>query len=159
VGQAARIAEQNARSNLGDDLISRNINVPTFALDILNPGFRDRVKVRRVGTDVLDGRSGWLIEFREQDRLTLVRTPTGGDQASRVAALVDLQSGEVLRTALTWRDVKGSITVWYGNAPGISVPVPIRMAEQYVTQTGEIVAGEATYTNFRQFETSARIVP
>jgi hypothetical protein len=32
VGQAARIAEENARFNLGEGLITRNINIPTFAL-------------------------------------------------------------------------------------------------------------------------------
>ena len=47
----------------------------------------------------------------------------------------------------------------YGHAPGIAVPVPIRMAERYVAPTGEIVAGEATYANFRQFETSVRVIP
>jgi len=159
VGQAARIAEQNARFNLGDGQFSRTINVPTFALEIVHPRFRDRVKVRTTGADVLDGRSGWLIEFREQGRLTLVRTPGGGDQPSRVVALVDTQTGEVLRTVLTWERVKGSITVSYGNAPGILVPVPIRMSERYVTRTDALVAGEATYTDFRQFETSARIIP
>jgi hypothetical protein len=159
VGQAARIAEQNARFNLGDDLILRNINIPTFALEMMNPRSRDRFRVRRTGADVLDGRPGWLIEFRERERPTLVRTPEGRDQASRVVALIDIQTGEVLQTVLTWDRVKGSIAVSYGHAPGISVPVPIRMAERYVTRTGALVAGEATYANFRQFETSARIIP
>ena len=90
----------------------------------MHPRFRDRVKVRRTGADVLDGRPGWLIEFREQDRLTFVHTPEGRDQPSRVVALADIQTGEVLRTVLTWEQVKGS-----------------------------------TYANFRQFETSARIIP
>jgi hypothetical protein len=159
VGQAARIAEQNARFNLGDALISRNVNVPTFAFELMTPRFRDRVKVRRTGTDVMDGRPGWLIEFREQDRPTLVRTPSGADQASRVVALVDVETGEVLRTALTWQNVKGSITVSYGSAHGIRVLVPIRMDERFETRNGEIVGGEATYANYRQFQTSARIVP
>ena len=158
VGQAARIAEQNARFNLGGGLVSRNINVPTFALEMINPRIRDRFRVRRTGAAVLDGRLGWLIEFREQERLTLVRTPEGGDQPSRVVALVDIQTGEVLQTVLTWARVKGSITVSYGHAPGIPVLVPIRMAERFVTRTGELVAGEATYANFRRFETSARII-
>jgi hypothetical protein len=159
VGQAARIAAQNARFNLGDDLITRDINIPTFALEMMNPRIRDRFRVRRTGAAVLDRRLGWLIEFREQARLTVVRTPEGRDQPSRVVALVDIQTGEVLQTVLTWEHVKGSITVSYGHAPGIPVPVPIRMAERYVTRTGALVAGEATYTNFRQFETSARIIP
>lgn len=158
VGQASRIAQQNARFNLGDSLISRTINIPTFALEVMHPRFRDRVKVRRVGAEVFEGRSGWLIEFREQDRLTFVRTPSGGDQPTRVVALVDTQTGEVLRTVLTWKYVEGSITVSYGSADGIPVPVPIRMDERFVTHDDEIVAGEATYTNFRQFATSARIV-
>jgi hypothetical protein len=152
IGQAARIAEQNARFNLGEGLISRNINVPTFALEMMN-------LVRRTGDDVMDGRPGWLIEFRERARPTLVRTPTGRDQATSVIALIDIQTGEVLRTVLTWEHVKGSITVFYGHAPGIPVPVPIRMNERYVTRTGEVVIGEATYANFRQFETRARIIP
>ena len=159
VRQAARIAEQNARFNLGEGLIARNINIPTFALEMMNPRIRDRFRVRRTGADILDGRPGWLIEFRERERPTLVRTPEGRDQASRIAALSDTETGEVLQTVLTWERVKGSIAVSYGHASGIPVLVPIRMAERYVTRTGALVAGEATYANFRQFETSARIIP
>ena len=158
VGQAARIADQNARFNLGEWLVTRNINVPTFALEIMNPRHRDRFKVRRRGVDAIDGRSGWLIEFREQNRLTFVRTPEGNDQPARVAALVDIQTGEVLRTVLTFERIKASITVFYGHATGIPVPVPIRMAESYVARNGALVGGEATYANFRQFQTSARII-
>jgi hypothetical protein len=158
VGQAARIAEQNARFNLAQHLVTRTINVPTLALEMMHPRMRNRFRVRRTGADALDGRLGWLIEFRERERPTLVRTPEGRDQPSRVVALVDIQTGEVLQTILTWEHVKGSITVSYGHAPRIPVPVPIRMAERYVTRTGELVAGEATYANFRQFETSVRVV-
>jgi hypothetical protein len=159
VGQAARIAEQNARFNLGEGLITRNINIPTFALEMLNPGIRDRFRVRHTGMDTLDGRPAWLIEFLERERPTLVRTPEGRDQPSRIVALVDIQTGELLQTVLTWARVEGRIAVYYGQAPGIPVAVPIRMAERYVVRSGELVAGEAIYANFRQFETNARIIP
>lgn len=159
IGQAARIADQNSRFNLGNDLVSRNVNIPTFALQIMHPRLRDRFKLRRTGDGVLDGRAGWLIEFREQGRPTLVRTPEGRDQATHINVLVDVETGEVLQTVLTWEHVDGSITVSYGRAVGIPVPVPIRMTERYVTGKGDLVAGEATYGNYRQFETSARIVP
>jgi hypothetical protein len=69
-----------------------------------------------------------------------------------------MQTGEVLRTVLTWEHVQGSITVSYGHVPGIPALVPIRMDERYVTRTGELVAGEATYANFRRFETSVRVI-
>jgi len=158
VGQASRIADENARFNLGEKLVSRNVNVPTFALEIMHPRFRDRVKVRRSGADTLDGRPAWLVEFREQKDHTYVRTPEGGDQPTRVVALIDPQTGEVLRTVVTWEHLKGSITVRYGQVPGVQVPVPILMAERYVARSGELVGGDATYTNFRQFQTSGRIV-
>lgn len=158
VGEAARIADQNARFNLGQYLVRRNLNVPTFALEIMSPLMRDRVKVRRTGAGALDGRPGWLIEYREQNRLTYVRTPEGRDQPSRVVALADMQTGEVLQTVLTFERVKATITVSYGHAPGIPVRVPVRMEERYVARTGEIIGGEATYANFRQFQTSVRVI-
>ena len=125
----------------------------------MNPGIRDRFRVRQAGVDALDGRPGWLIEFLERGRPTLVRTPQGRDQATRVVVLVDPQTGEVLQTTLTWDRVDGMIAVYYGHVAGIPVLVPIRMAERYVTSSGANVGGEATYANFRQFETNARIVP
>lgn len=158
-GEAARIRDQNARFNLGDGLIARDINIPTFALEMMSPRNRDRFTVRHRGAGAAGGRPGRLIEFREQHLLTMLRTPDGRDQPSRVVALVDNRNGEVLQTVLTWLRVKGSITVSYGDAPGVPVLVPIRMTERYVTRTGAFVGGEATYANFRQFETSARIIP
>ena len=109
VGQAARIAEQNARFNLGEGLLSRNINIPTFAMEMINPRIRDRFRVRHIGVDAPDGRPGWLIEFLERARPTVVRTPEGRDQATRVVVLVDIQTGEVLQTTLTWERVEGMI--------------------------------------------------
>src|SRR6185436_14705084 len=108
------------------------------------------------GAEALDGRAGWLVEFREQNRLTYVRTPEGRDQPSRVVALVDIETGEVMRTVLTWERVKGTVTVTYGAAPGVPAPVPIHMVERYDTPSGAIVGGEAQYDNFRTFQTSAR---
>jgi hypothetical protein len=158
VGQAAAIARQNARFNLGQYLVNRNINVPTFALELMSPRMRDRVRVRRRGAGTFEDRSGWLIEFREQGPRTFVRTPEGGDQPSRVVALSDMQTGDVLQTVLTWERVKGSITVSYGRVPRIPVPLPVRMVERYVALTGEVITADAVYANFRQFQTSVRIV-
>ncbi len=158
VGQAARIAEQNARFNLGENLVPRTVNVPTLAIEMLHPRTRNRFRARRAGSETLDGRPGWIVEFRERERPTIVRRPDGKDQPSRITALLDPQTGEVLRTVLTWESLQGSIAVQYRRVPGIPVPVPGRMSEEYILRSGESVAGEATYDNFRQFETSGRIV-
>lgn len=157
-GQAARIAEQNARFNLRSDLLPRTVNVPTFALDLLQPRYRERFSARRVGSEALAGRTGWVIEFRERDRPTIVRTPEGRDQPSRIELLVDPATGEVHRTTISWERVKGSIVVAYDRVPGIAVPVPITMFERYMTRNGDEISGDATYANYRRFETSGRLI-
>ena len=157
-GQAARIAEQNARFNLRNDLLPRTVNLPTFALDLLQPRYRARFSARRVGSEALDGRTVWRVEFRERDRPTIVRTPEGGDQPSRIEALVDPATGEIHQTTLSWERVKGSIVVAYERVPGISVPVPVTMFERFMTRGGDEISGDATYANYRRFETSGRLI-
>lgn len=157
-GQAARIAEQNSRFNLRNDLLPRNINVPTFALDLLQSRYRDRFSTRRIGAEPLTDRTGWVLEFRERARPTIVRTPDGRDQPSRIEALVDPLTGEIHRTTVSWERVKGSVIVAYDRVPGIAVPVPITMFERYTTPDGDEISGDATYANYRRFETSGRLI-
>jgi hypothetical protein len=158
VGQAARIAQQNARFNLADDLLTRNINVPTFALELLHPHRRDRFSVRRAGSEIVNGREAWVLEFRERAKPTIVRTPEGRDQPSRVLAVVDPVTGTVSKTTLSWEKLTGSIIVTYGLVPRISALVPLTMSERYTTRGGTKIAGEAVYANYRQFQTGARVI-
>jgi hypothetical protein len=155
--QAARIAELNSRFNLGSDVVTRNINVPTFVLELLHPRNRDRFSYQRKGTETVAGRTGVLIEFRERRRPTIVRMPDGRDQATRGTVLVDPITGEVLRTTVTWEKVSGSISVTFGTVPGIPVPVPLTMTETY-TRAGTVLSGEATYANYRTFQTGGRLI-
>ena len=37
--------------------------------------------------------------------------------------------------------------------------VPVEMRERYDNSWGEVTTGRATYTNYRKFRTSARLVP
>jgi hypothetical protein len=157
IGQASRIAGENARYNLAADVLRRNVNVPTFALEVLHPRNRERFSFRRRGEDSAAGRRGWLIEFRERDRPTLVRRPDGRDNPTRGSVLVDPATGEVLRTTLSWEKVRGQVTVDYGRVGGIDVPVPLRMTEQFA-QAGSTLSGEATYANYRQFRASGRLI-
>ena len=156
--QAARIAAENARFNLAEELLTRNINVPTFALELLHPRRRDRFSVKQTGTDTIDGRVGWVLEYRERDKPTIVRQPDGRDQPSRVAAVVDPIAGTVLSTTLSWERVTGSIIVTYGYVPTIPVPVPLIMSERYTTRGGSEISGEAIYSNYRRFQTGGRLI-
>ena len=174
--QAEAIANESARFNIGTRLITRNINVPTFVLQLLRPGLHQRFRFTRArgdgGRDAAvagpggaplpaDGRPAdvWQIEFRERDRPTIVRQArNGGDQPLRGTMAVDPRTGAVWATHLTWeRGPGGHISVTYDRVPEVSGLVPVRMVEEY-RDGRTFIRGEATYRNFRQFETSSRVL-
>jgi hypothetical protein len=155
--EAARIGEQNARFNLGSDVITRTINHPTFALELLQPRNRDRFTYKKVRVDDAADRSVWVIDYRERARPTIVRTPGGGDQPSRGTVAVDPATGEVWETRVSWEKVSGTVAVTYGRVPGIEVLVPKTMSERY-ERDGTVLTGDAEYTNYRQFQTGARLI-
>ena len=171
--QASAIANESARFNVGTRLITRNINVPTFVIQLMQDRNRERFRFSRVKSSDGRDKSGsggraqasedesarrWLIEYRERERPTLVRQVTGGDQPLRGTMRVDSQTGEVLQTTLTWeRGPNGIIAVTFAHVPDVDLLVPVRMSEQY-RDTRTIIFGEANYSRFRRFTTSARVI-
>jgi hypothetical protein len=167
--QAAAIANESARFNVGSRLITRNINVPTFVIQLMQDHNRERFRFSRVkisdrggpnkpGAVDDESASRWAIEYRERSRPTLVRQTNGGDQPLRGMMIVDPQTGEVSETNLTWeRGPGGHIGVTFGRVPDIDALVPIRMVEQY-RDARTTIFGEASYSRFRRFSTSARVV-
>ena len=171
--QASAIANESARFNIGTRLIARNINVPTFVIQLMQDRNRQRFRFSRVkvGNGRDKGSSGgraqasrdedarrWSIEYRERQRPTLVRQVTGGDQPLRGTMLVDSQTGEVLETTLTWeRGPNGIIAVTFAHVAEVDLLVPVRMSEQY-RDARTTIFGEANYSRFRRFTTSARVI-
>jgi hypothetical protein len=157
--QALRITRENARYNIGEAVVTRTTNVPTVALDLIHPRHRSRFAFARSGEEVLDGTPVWVLSYRERGgRPTVVRTPTGRDRRTNGRVWVDPWSGEVLRTELSWAEPPQSvIVVEYGRDEAIGARVPITMTEEYHSDRGT-VTGHATYTNYRRFQTAARVV-
>jgi hypothetical protein len=157
--QAASLADNNSRFNLANDFLPRNVNVPTFALELLSDRYSHRFTVRQAGTDVIDRRVVWTVDFTERDRPTIVRTAGGSDQPTEMRVQVDPSTGEILQTTVSWTRIQASIVVRYGRVPGIAVPVPLTMSERYSTalDSGGI-RGEASYANYRRFETSGTLI-
>jgi hypothetical protein len=157
--QALRITRENARYNIGEDIVTRTINVPTVALDLIHRRHRARMSIEKRGEEAILGRQAWVIAFRERDRPTILRTPDGRDRRSLVAVRVDPATGEVLRTDLSWDGAPGGfIVVHYRRDDGIGALVPDMMLEEYRGMKG-VVTGTATYTNYRRFQTTARLLP
>ena len=157
--QALRISRENARYNLGEDVVTRTINVPTVALDLIHPRLRSRFSIEKRGEETMLGVRAWVLEFRERDRPTILRTPDGKDRPGRGAVWIDPQTGEVLRTDLSWGgSPAGFIVVHYRRDERIGALVPETMLEEYRGHKG-LVTGTAIYTNYRRFSTAARVIP
>jgi hypothetical protein len=159
--QARRITAQNARYNIGEEVAVRNINVPTVALDLVHPVNRSRFSFSRSDTETIDGVAVWRLIYTERSRPSIIRDPRGGDRRARGSVWLDPSTGEVLKTTLQWEgEPRGFITVNYETDEGIGALVPVRMIEQYRRDRLQLlVEGEAIYTNYRRFQTGARIVP
>ena len=84
------------------------------------------------------------------------------DVPARGKLWLDRSSGEVLQTLLELENpesrLNGLMTVRYGRTSSFDVLVPVEMREVYSSAAGEEITTTATYSNFRRFETAARIL-
>jgi hypothetical protein len=157
--QAMRITRENARFNLGTEFVLRTINVPPLVLDLIHPRNRSRLRFSQRGEDTVEGTRVWIVGYEERTRPTLIRTPQGRDQVAKGTVAVDPASGRILRTALTWENgPAGSIEVEYRHDEHVGALVPATMVEQYRRSGAATITGRATYTNYRRFQTSGRLV-
>jgi len=182
LNRLTKIRDEGARFNIGG--VSRNFNDPTFTLMFFAAEVQPRFKFQLDGTDTVDGVNAVRIKFWEQRRPTLVRDGMKDAPASGFV-WVGPADGTVLKTQLTLTLITGSelrrmfsnasqeletraqIEVDYQRDAGIQSWVPIRMREQYrrifspldLSRVLERVTCTATYSNFRRFQASARLVP
>jgi hypothetical protein len=156
VAAAAQVVRESARYNLGSDYIVRNVNVPTLVLHLLHPRNRARFSFKKVAEEQIGDGPAWRIEYRERERPTIVRSPEGRDRPSHGSIWVNPVTGAVVRTAIVF-DRAASMIVTFGYVPGIAAIVPLAMSEQYNAGDATI-SGEATYSNYRRFQTGARVI-
>lgn len=155
---AARIAEESSRFNLGNTLIARNINVPTLVFEMLHPRNQWRFRFSKSGEDEIAGTRTWRLDYEEHEQPTFIRNSNGRDRPTHGSIWVNPATGEVWQTRLMWdSDPRGTITVTYGRVPNIDALVPLAMTERYDAKDSTIT-GDASYSNYRQFQTAARLL-
>ena len=151
------IARESARHNMG---LPRTTNVPLLAFELVHPRHRRRFAFSRHGLERVGGRQLRRIDFVETASPTVIQTSSGLDLPSRGSVWMEEQSGRVFQTEVRDRDARGwtRLMVTFVEHRGLGLLVPDRMREVFAIGggTGD---GEARYTNFRRFTTSARIVP
>jgi hypothetical protein len=163
ITQAKTIALAGAAHNLG---LMRTINLPTMPLEIVHPSHRQSLRYWLDGTELVRNIASTIVGFEETGRPTIVRQPDASNVVSRGKVWIEPSSGRIPR--IEW------IYVLQGRGPGAGLPprvrveffmheglgilVPARMDEVFAAYS-ENGSGDATYTNFRRFGTSARLVP
>lgn len=161
--RARAIAKASARHNLG---LPRTVNVPTAPLDIVHPLHRDAHVYERHDDDTVRGTRTAVIGFLELGRPTLVTEPSGRNLVSSGRVWIDPTRGTIWRIEWYYQaeqhgggsPAPAMLRVEFAPHVELGMMVPVLMTEVFHEGRGR-GEGRATYSNFRRFGTSARIVP
>jgi hypothetical protein len=164
VSRIRRLRDENARFNIGG--IHHNFSDPALALQFVDPSVQPRFNFTRRGRQIINGLVTWPIAFSERAAPTMITVD--GRNALSTGMIWVTSSGIVIRTRLELADPAShfrlGMGVSYGRDAKLGAWVPVRMEEAYSQSrnggaVNEEIACSATYSNYRRFETSARIVP
>jgi hypothetical protein len=157
------LADLGARFNLG--ALQHNFSDPTLALMLASTGYRARFRFNVERIETIDGRPLHRITFREHDRPTLIRDARSGRDIPASGILWSDDDGVVWRTELRLDkgDTRAIVRASFRRDEKLQVMVPASMDESYRSKSPdgrgfESLAGHASYSNFRRFETAGRIV-
>jgi hypothetical protein len=186
IDQGKRISDESARHNLG--AMSRNFNVPTTALFFVHPARQARFTFTKNGEDTIDRVKVWKVRYAETGRPTIIRTSAGKDMPVSGTFWIDPVEGRIFKTHMeisSEATIEGpgatarfgtpvrrmktsaSITATYRWDDAMAIIVPAEMLETYEGPSRNAFTGNeefsrvncrATYTNFKKFQTTARIV-
>jgi hypothetical protein len=158
--RARAFTQESARFNIGP--VSRTINTPSVVLLILAPLNQSRFVFAKGSEEVVDGIRCWKVTYRERRAPTLIRLPENINAPATGWFLIDPSTGEVVRGRLelnTSAESSGGTTATFRHVKGFAVRLPVEMIEK-ATAVGGVEWVEATYeySNFRRFETGARMI-
>ena len=162
--QARLLLADSAAHNLG---APRTINLPNLPLELLHPRHRHRFAQKVFGREKIRGINTVLLRFDEFATPTIIQQPGAGDMKTVVWAWIEPASGRLLRAQVTTRDIRigmpqfdAVIRVDFRHDAKVGMLVPVEMRETFFVERGAPAgSGTAKYSNYRKFQTAARIVP
>ena len=161
--KAKELLADGARFNLGEP---RTINLPNLPLEMLHPRHAKRFSVRTTGQESVRGTRTTRLVFVETFSPTIIKATDGGDMRSIITAWVEPATGRLLRADVITRDPRPGagafdnvVAVRFKEHTELGLLVPDTMREEFFAGKGRRAWGEASYTNYRRFTTSARILP
>jgi hypothetical protein len=161
--RARALLNESAQHNLG---LPRTTNLPNLPLEFLHRRNRHRLLARADGRETVRGIRTARLVFLERMTPTLIQNrDTGEDIPSVVSAWIDPRNGRLMRATVEVfaptraKQSENSLSVEFAENKALGFLVPIEMRETF--PAGKPLRGTsvASYTNFRRFQTSARIVP
>jgi hypothetical protein len=158
------LANANARYNLGP--LRRNFNEPTLALLFGSTSLKPRFAFTSGGHEQFEGQRLLRLDFSELLRPTVIRDGREGSDIPASGTLWVDEAGVVWRTRLALETTDGThaaVTVKYAVDARLQLMVPVSMDEDYRVLgnrpgRGTLITGRASYSNYRRFETSGRIL-
>ncbi len=173
--QVRVIASESARHNLGP--ITREVNVPTTALHYVHPIHQRDTRFSKEGEEMVGAERAWIVEFRERDTGGLIRRADGRAVPGEGKLWIVPADGRIVRSTLVLKNFvrgnggssKAQIDVTWRRDAALDLWVPFQMQEHYegpwfgrsgMWKRSERydIAGTATYSNYRRFSTSVRII-
>ena len=160
-----RLIMESARYNIGG--ISRNMNVPTMALQLLAGSDQHRFLFKKKRDRKIDEISVWEVEFEEHTAPALVKNGQGGNLFSYGTVWIEPTTGRVLQTDFRAKDevaeLEIQMRVKYQADEQLGILVPEIMTERYKVRLRPLTLSpfarrnlevncEAKYSNFRRFE-------
>lgn len=162
-GRARQVLIESARYNLG---AARTINLPSLPLELLHARHQARFVTESARSEDAGRCRATRLELVESARPTIIQRPAGGDMPSRVSAWVEQKSGRLCRAEVQTRDAADGtspftsvIRVEFADDPRLRMMVPTGMTERFFMAPRGEGESEATYSNYRRFTTSGRLVP
>ena len=146
-------------------LVPRTTNLPNLPLEFLHQRNRKRLLPRADGRERVHGVETVRLVFLERMTPTLIRNPNGSDMPSVIRAWVDPASGRLLRAEVSTfvsaevSEFENNIRVEFAQSKALGLLVPVEMREVFPVGPPATGTSVANYSNFRRFQTSARIVP
>jgi len=153
------LADEGARFNIGR--LQRNFSDPLLAVTFLDRMRRPRFAFVEAGENAAsDGRIRRL-QFDEHGRPTIIRNGRNGESIPATGTVDVADDGRIVRTELQVEvddRTTAGIRVSFEVDPKLGMAVPAMMEEDYAAG-GAVISCKAVYSDFRRFETAARIVP
>jgi hypothetical protein len=154
-----RALQESARYNLGT--IRRNFNVPMVALQFLGADVATRFRFEELESERDRDIPVRVVRYQETVRPTIILFNGEENALAHGRVWIDA-TGVVHKTELVVGDSDSDIRVvtWYSPDQRLNMWVPSRMTESYdyTRRLSDVIECEATYSNFRRFQTGARVI-